>query len=121
MLRVEDHRDIVEVTKNACSEWRCIGDNLGFTYDELSDITRVPGQHDNKGYYATMLRRWLDWALPNHNFPTVQDLSSALRKAGKERQANDLRLKYGISETNLSPTKNCSALVPMRDKGETKH
>ena len=121
MLRVEDHRDIVEVTKNACSEWRCIGDNLGFKYDKLSAITRVPGLHDDKDFYADMLRKWLDWAPPDHNHPTVQDLSSALRKADKERQAYDLRLKYGISETNLSPTKNCSALVPMRDKGETKH
>ena len=107
------------MTKNASSEWNSIGHNLGFTYDELSDITRVPGQHDDKGYYATMLRRWLDWALPNHNFPTVQDLSSALRKAGKERQVFALSQKYCISETNISPTKNCSALVPRRDKGET--
>eukprot|EP00731_Ephydatia_muelleri_P019930 Em0012g755a len=110
VLRVEDHRDIFEVTKNACPKWKSIGRNLNFTDDELSAITRVPGLHYDEDFYADMLRKWLDWAPPDHNHPTVQDLSSALRKAGKERQAYDLRLKYGISETNLSP------LVPMRDK-----
>ena len=121
MLHVEDHRDIFEVTKHACPKWKSIGRNLGFTQDELSSIKRVTGQYDDEDFYADMLSRWLDWAPPNHNFPTAQDLSSALRKAGKEKHAFALSQKYCNSETIISPTKNRSTLVPRRDKGETKH
>ena len=63
---------------------------LGFTEYELSAITREPGRTQEEHYYSAMLVRWLDWAPPKHNLPSVQQLSSALRDVGKERLAFDL-------------------------------
>ena len=40
--------------------------------------------------YEAMLRRWLDWAPPNHSPPTLSALVAAMRAVGKERVAHDL-------------------------------
>ena len=91
-----DHANIYLSTKSACSKWRAIGWELGFTTDELDSIVREPGRHGDGDYYEAMLRRWLDWAPPNHTHPSIQSLLSALRAVGKERQANDLAAKYKV-------------------------
>ena len=67
---------------------------LGFTDDELSAIVREPGRSHEDHYYAGMLKKWLDWAPPNHNLPSVKQLSSALREVGKERVALSLEKHY---------------------------
>ena len=85
-----DHTQIFKITKSASGQWRAIGGELGFTIDELDSITREPGRHGDEDYYAAMLRRWLDWAPPNHTHPSLQSLQSVLRAVGKERQANAL-------------------------------
>ena len=96
MLCDSDHSALRDMTKSACGEWKSIGRELGFTEDELSSIVREPGQTGEKDYYAAMLRRWLDWAPPYHTLPSIPQLSSALRKVGKERLALDLEENYSI-------------------------
>ena len=93
-LTAGDHTKIYQTTISASERWRAIGGGLGFTFDELDSIVREPGQHGDEDYYAAVLRRWLDWAPPNHTDPSLQSLLSALRAAGKERQAKDLEAIY---------------------------
>eukprot|EP00731_Ephydatia_muelleri_P009220 Em0004g1558a len=92
-----EHGNIFQCTKSARDKWRAIGRELGFTSDELDSIVREPGRYGDEDYYEAMLRRWLDWAPPNHTrHPSLQSLLSALRAAGKEKQANDLATKYTV-------------------------
>ena len=95
-LKECDHSNIFQTTKSACDKWRAIGWGLDFTTDELDAIVREPGRNGDEDYYEAMLRRWLDWAPPNHTSPSLQSLLSALRAAGKERQANYLAAKYKV-------------------------
>eukprot|EP00731_Ephydatia_muelleri_P000478 Em0001g478a len=88
-----EHGNIFQSTKSACDKWRAIGWELGFTTNELDSIVHEPGRNRDEDYYEAMLKRWLDWAPPNHTHPSLQSLQSALRAAGKERQANDLATK----------------------------
>eukprot|EP00731_Ephydatia_muelleri_P001593 Em0001g1593a len=92
-----DHANIFQSTKSACPKWRAIGWELDFTTDELDAIVREPGRNGDEDYYEAMLRRWLDWAPPNHTPPSLQSMLSALRAAGKGRQANDLAAKYKVT------------------------
>ncbi|KAL5515482.1 hypothetical protein EMCRGX_G000655 [Ephydatia muelleri] len=96
ILDEHDHTEIFQTTESASDEWRAIGRKLGFTVRELDSIVREPGRNGDEDYYEAMLRRWLDWAPPNHTLPSLQSLLSALRAAGKERQANDLATKYKV-------------------------
>ena len=91
VLTEQDHGNIFRSTKSACDKWRAIGRELGFTIDELDSIVREPGRNGDEDYYEAMLRRWLDWAPPNHSPPSLQNLLSALRASGKERLANNLK------------------------------
>ena len=79
------------MTKKAADRWRVIGWELEFKADELDALVREPGRHGDEDYYAAMLRKWLDWAPPNHPLPTLSALVAAIRKSGKERLANDLK------------------------------
>ena len=89
-LNHHDHGEIFETTKSASYKWRAIGRELGFTEGELDAIVREPGRYGEEDYYAAMMMKWLDWAPPNHDHPSIHSLSSALRAVGKERQALDL-------------------------------
>ena len=89
-----DHRKVFEATQSASDGWRAIGWKLGFTEDQLDAIVHEPGRHGEMDYYRTMLRRWLDWAPPDHPYPSLQTLTSALLAVGKERQASDLGAVY---------------------------
>eukprot|EP00731_Ephydatia_muelleri_P000664 Em0001g664a len=93
-LTADDHIKIFQTTESASDRWRAIGVVLGFTIDELDSIVREPGRHGDEDYYAAMLRRWLDWAPPNHSPPLLHSLLSALRAKGKEIQANNLEAQY---------------------------
>ena len=91
VLNDGDHSNIFQSTKSASDKWRAIGRELGFTIDELDSIVHEPGRNGDEEYYEAMLRRWLDWAPPNHSPPSLQNLLSALRASGKERLANNLK------------------------------
>ena len=92
-----NHTEILRVTKAASEDWRGIGMELGFTDKELTSMVHEPGRTRERDYYSAMLGRWLDWAPPNHPSPSIQQLSAALREVGKEKLANDLDMKYGVS------------------------
>ena len=94
ILQDDNHTELFKLTKKACSKWRGIGRILGFTEEQLSSIVREPGRTGEEDYYSAMLMRWLDWAPPNHNLPSAQQLSSALNEVGCERMAYDLNEKY---------------------------
>ena len=98
------------MTKKACGEWKPIGRELGYTEDELSSIVRETGQTGEEDYYAEMLRRWLDWAPPNHTYPSIPQLSSALRAVGKERMALDLEVGYITLSSNPQPSLDLHAV-----------
>ena len=93
-LNHHDHGEIFQTTKSASAQWRAIGRVLKFTESELDAIVHEPGRYGEEDYYAAMLMRWLDWAPPNHDHPSIHSLSSALRAVGKERQALDLYEMY---------------------------
>eukprot|EP00731_Ephydatia_muelleri_P026577 Em0018g677a len=95
-LNEHDHTEIFRTTESASDKWRAIGRKLGFTSDEMDTIVREPGRNGDEDYYEAMLRRWLDWALPNHTPPSLQSLLSALCAADKEIQANNLASKYKV-------------------------
>ena len=86
----EDHcTQLFQMTRKASGKWRAIGMELGFKTDKLDALVGEPGCHGDESYYTAMLRKWLDWAPPNHPFPTLSALVAAIRKSGKERLAND--------------------------------
>ena len=85
---------VYDATLSASDKWRSIGWKLGFTADQLDAIVHEPGRHGEDDWYMAMLRRWLDWAPPDHTYPSLQSLTSALCAVGKERQAADLGVKY---------------------------
>ena len=90
----DDHHTLLFIlTKTASDRWRAIGRNLGFAEDQLNTIVHEPDCLYVQDYYEAMLKRWLDWAPPNHGYPTLDGLVTALRAAGKERLANDMEGK----------------------------
>ena len=92
-----NHTEIFRVTRAASEDWRDIGMELGFSDKELTSIVHEPGRTRQRDYYSAMLGRWLDWSPPNHDPPSIQQLSAALREVGKEKLANDLDTKCGVS------------------------
>ena len=85
-----EHLDKLFVTVLAAKEdWRAIGTSLGFGIEELNEITGVISMHNSHGFFQELLRRWLNRAPPNHPFPQVRHLASALRDVGMHRIALD--------------------------------
>ena len=117
-LCAEDHTKIFQFTKQACSKWRRIGRELGFKENELATIQEEGARTSQEDYYAAMLISWLDWAPPNHPTPTVEQLCSALRKAGKERLALDLQKKYCGHTATMSKTNSSANALPYDGQGQ---
>ena len=94
-----DLQVLLDLTGKAAPEWKGVGLQLGFLANELYEIESkpllLPG--GSTAYYCELLSRWLDWAPPNHPFPTVSALAAALRKIGKERTAYELEKKKGTT------------------------
>ena len=63
----------------AAPYWKAIGRTLGFTLAELEAITNERACHSDKDCYSSMIRKWLNWAPPNHDIATLQALISAMR------------------------------------------
>ena len=86
-----DHlSELFETVRGAKEKWRNIGTSLGFSYEELSEIPRTIGLTDDSEYFHELLRRWLNRAPPRYSFPQVEELASALRKAGRHQTVYDL-------------------------------
>ena len=97
LINSNEHTEIFWATKAASMKWRAIGMELGFTDNQLTSIVHEPGRTGEDDYFSSVLGKWLDWAPPNHPSPSIQQLSAALRAVGKENQAKNLELKYGIA------------------------
>ena len=87
------HR-LLRFVKGAAPKWREMGLALGFSNDVLDAIAAKP-ENVSRGAIACfidLLSRWLKWAPPNHDLPTVKTLAEALREGtvGEERMAYDL-------------------------------
>ena len=94
-LHAEHLQLLLTLTDEAAPLWQIIGVELGFTYCEISWIASEPLRtpEGTLGYYQEMIAQWLQWATPSHPLPTVEALTSALRKTGRERLALDLEEK----------------------------
>ena len=86
----------MSILKSAAAKWKQIGLNLRFLSSELTIIERKPMllQEGDTDYFREMLTQWLKWAPPNHPWPTLEALSSALQNAGEESLAYSLRKLY---------------------------
>ena len=85
---------LLELTSSAACKWREIGLHLGFINSKLDEIANTPENISGgpSACFRDLLSRWLNWAPPNHIFPSVEALESALRSPDveKERAAFDL-------------------------------
>ena len=94
-LNEDSIQHLLTVTGKAAPQWQDVGIHLGFKLSELRLIEVRPPLmlEGSPGYYREMIGQWLEWATPNHPLPTVEALTSALRKAGRERLALELEQK----------------------------
>ena len=65
---------------------------LGFTTGVLSIIESKSQllPLGSPAFFCELLTQWLKWAPPDHPFPTVRNLVSALKMAGEERMGFQL-------------------------------
>ena len=91
-LDTEDLATLLELTRNAARQWVDIGLSLHFDKSELDEIQSHPLLivEGVPGFFREMISRWLKRAPPNHGFPTIDDLVSALQSAGEENVAYNL-------------------------------
>ena len=77
----------------AAPQWQTIGGALGFLDSDLTIIQNTPMliPEGPTGYFRQMLSQWLNWAPPNHLWPTLGALEAALRSSGHESLAFQLR------------------------------
>ena len=79
--------------KPAAPQWQAIGGALGLLPSDLTIIQQSPLliSQGPPGYFHEMLSQWLNWAPPNHPWPTLEALEVALRSSGSESLAFQLR------------------------------
>jgi hypothetical protein len=72
------------------TKWRDIGTHLGFLPGELSNIEASPNliQGAPVSWLSAMLAQWLQ----RTSFATLEDLKTALAKAGLAAAAHDLKI-----------------------------
>ena len=77
----------------AALQWQTIGGALGFLDYDLNIIQHSPMliPEGPTGYFREMLSQWLKWAPPNHPWPTLEALETALRSSGHEDLALGLK------------------------------
>ena len=87
---------LLQMLKPATPKWKTLGMALGFLYEELTVIEQKPMliPEGGSGYICDMLNQWLKWAPPNHEWPTVTALATALQKCEEENLAAKLRANF---------------------------
>ena len=92
-LSDDDLTFLLNSLKKAAVKWRNVGIHLGIENSELEAIQCNPilMTEGIAGYFREMLSCYLKRAPPDHYLPTLDDLALALRKAGEERLAFELR------------------------------
>ena len=93
VLTAQDLYILTSIMKPAAPQWQAIGGTLGFLYSDLTIIQQSPLliPEGSTGYMRQMLSQWLNWAPPNHPWPTLEALEAALRRSGQESLAFQLR------------------------------
>ena len=96
-LKEDDHLEkLLDMTeKRAAPHWRAIGRALGFKIADLDAITHEKAHHSDKDYYSSMMKKWLNWAPPNHkDVATLEALIAAMRTIDElGKLARDLEKK----------------------------
>ena len=84
------HGSLLSQLSQYATKWRDIGAQLGFLPGELSNIEASPNlmQGAPVSWLGAMLAQWLQ----RTSSPTLEDLKSALSKAGLAAAAHDLKL-----------------------------
>ena len=100
ILKEQDLYVLLTIMKPAAPQWKEIGLALGFLYDELITIEQKPLliPQGSTGYIAEMLNKWLKWAPPKHEWPTLSALAVTLRESGYENLAAKLRRRFNQQE-----------------------
>ena len=93
VLTPSDLYYLTTIMKLAAPQWQAVGVALGFLYYDLTTIQNSPMliPEGPTGYFRQMLSQWLNWAPPNHPWPTLEALEAALRSSGQENLAFQLR------------------------------
>ena len=93
VLTAQDLHILTSIMKAAAPQWQAIGGALGFLYSDLTIIQNTPMliPQAPQSYFREMLSQWLNWAPPNHSWPTLEALETALRSSGSESLAFQLR------------------------------
>ena len=79
--------------KSASEKWAAIGTELGFKIKDMGEIRRTDTLHEDTQYFEELIKRWLNQAPPDHSFPHLNKLVTALREVGMERTAYELENK----------------------------
>ena len=93
VLTAQDLYILTSIMKPAAPHWQAIGGALGILPSDLTIIQQSPllTPEGPTGYMRQMLSQWLNWAPPNHSWPTLEALEMALRRSGQENLAFQLR------------------------------
>ena len=80
-LNVDKHLDkLLNKTSDKVSPyWKEVGNKLGFKDDTLGKIPRELALRSERDYYVSMIRKWMNWAPPKHDFATLEALVKAMR------------------------------------------
>ena len=98
-LRPGDLAILQSLLKPATPHWKEVGLSLGFNNSDLATIELMPLliPKGPTGYFSEMLNQWLNWAPPNHPWPTGEALVVALQNSGDEQLAEFIeRLKGNV-------------------------
>ena len=89
-----------------CDRWMDLGRELGFKFTEVENIRVSFVGSGNQVCLQALLDRWLNWAPPDHKFPAIGDLITAVRKLGHEnlawKLASDKNLKHNCNLMSVS-------------------
>ena len=93
VLTAQDLHILTSIMKPAAPQWQAIGGALGLLPSDLTIIQQSPLliSQGPPGYFHEMLSQWLNWAPPDHPWPTLEALEAALRSSGSESLAFQLR------------------------------
>ena len=84
---------LTEILRPAVPQWQAIGGALGVLQHDLTIIQNKPTliPEGPPGYFREMLSQWLNWAPPNHPWPTIEALAFAIQRIGQEGLAVNLK------------------------------
>ena len=92
VLSEHDLTPLLGFVGRAAAKWKQIGVALKFSKDVLDAIAVTPGNMTLIDCFTDLLSRWLKWAPPNHELPTLETLAEALRDGTvwEEKMAREL-------------------------------